>query len=112
MKSRKVITISCWDLFISLFIPFLIIVLSRGDSMTRSPLSIIADGVLHHLPTRVLQSFDNAPTKALRKLKRNRLLVQAMAKVQVESAMRNMESDKELGKDVLSQIGLWIHILA
>jgi len=75
-----------------------------GDSMTRTPFSIVADGILPYIPPWILRSLDSIPSKAMRKLRRNRELVNEVAKERVEFGLNDSRKGMGGGKDVLSQI--------
>jgi hypothetical protein len=73
--------------------------------MTRTPFSIVADGILPYIPPWILRSLDSIPSKAMRKLRRNRELVNEVAKERVEFGLNDSRKGMGGGKDVLSQIG-------
>ena len=73
--------------------------------MTRTPFSIILDGAIRYVPAVILRSADYLPSKAMRKLKRNRELVNNLAKERVNSCVDGINKGMESGKDVLNQIG-------
>ena len=74
--------------------------------MTRSPFSIIADSLLRYIPPWILASLDSLPSKAMRKIRRNRELVNEVAKERVEYGLNDIRSGLVGGKDVLAQIGM------
>ena len=73
--------------------------------MTRTPFSIIVDGTLRYIPGFIIRAADNIPSKAMKKLKRNRELVNELAKERIQSGLDLIRKGAEGKKDVLSQIG-------